>query len=52
MREPFNAEIGKWVDSGLYNSDINSLGGIVQGVCYNNAKEYFKSLVFEDECFL
>ena len=34
--------IGEWVENGEFPNDIESLGSIVQGICYNNAKEYFK----------
>lgn len=33
--------IGKWVENGEYPSDMEILGEIVEGICYNNAKEYF-----------
>lgn len=33
--------LGEWADSGLYPADINYLGGIVQDICYNNAKKFF-----------
>jgi len=34
--------IGEWVEKGMYPADMKILGEIVQGICYNNAKEYFK----------
>ena len=34
--------IGEWVENGEYPDDMELLGTIVQGICYNNAKEYFK----------
>ena len=34
--------IGKWVEDGKYPNDQKMLGEIVQNICYNNAKEYFK----------
>lgn len=33
--------IGKWVDEGEYPKDMKALKTIVEGICYNNAKEYF-----------
>ena len=33
--------IGKWVDEGEYPKDMKTLKTIVEGICYNNAKEYF-----------
>lgn len=33
--------IGEWVENGEYPKDIELLGSIVQGISYNNAKEYF-----------
>lgn len=33
--------LGEWVESGEAPDDLELLGGIVQGICYNNAKEYF-----------
>ncbi|HEY5583112.1 MAG TPA: glucuronate isomerase [Ruminiclostridium sp.] len=34
--------LGEWVENGEYPEDRELLGDIVQGICYNNAKEYFK----------
>ncbi len=34
--------IGGWVEDGLYPKDWESLKNIVEGVCYRNAKDYFK----------
>ena len=34
--------IGGWVEDGLYPKDFEALKNIVEGVCYRNAKEYFK----------
>lgn len=34
--------IGEWVDDGEFPDDMELLGNIVQGICYNNANEYFK----------
>jgi glucuronate isomerase len=33
---------GEWVDNGEAQDDRELLGHIIQGICYNNAKEYFK----------
>ncbi|MEI4768649.1 glucuronate isomerase [Psychrobacillus sp. FJAT-51614] len=33
--------IGEWVENGEVPNDMKMLGGIVQGICYQNAKEYF-----------
>jgi len=33
--------IGEWVENGEVADDIEQLGQIVQGISYNNAKEYF-----------
>ncbi len=33
--------IGKWVEDGEAPEDYETLGTIVQGICYNNALEYF-----------
>lgn len=33
--------IGGWVENGEVPNDMNRLGSIVQGICYQNAKEYF-----------
>lgn len=34
--------IGEWVENGEFPYDMELLGSIVQGISYNNAKEYFK----------
>ena len=34
--------IGGWVEDGLYPKDWEALKNIVEGVCYRNAKDYFK----------
>ena len=34
--------IGSWVDRGEYPADTESLEIIIKGICYNNAKDYFK----------
>lgn len=33
--------IGEWVENGEAPDDMELLGGIVENICYNNAKEYF-----------
>ena len=33
--------IGEWVENGEIPEDMELLGSIVQGICYNNAKAYF-----------
>ena len=33
--------LGRWVESGLYPDDMESLGGLVEDICYNNARDYF-----------
>jgi len=33
--------IGKWVENGEYPSDFKTLGGLVEDICFNNAKDYF-----------
>ncbi|MBQ3078794.1 MAG: glucuronate isomerase [Clostridia bacterium] len=33
--------LGSWVDNGEYPADWDALKTIVQGICYNNAKNYF-----------
>ena len=34
--------IGKWVDEGQYPNDEEALSGIIRGICYYNAKDYFR----------
>lgn len=34
--------IGKWVENGEAPNDIPLLGSMVQNICFNNAKNYFK----------
>ena len=36
------ALIGEWVENGEYPDDDELLGEIVSGICYRNAKKYFK----------
>ena len=36
------ALIGEWVENGEYPDDDELLGEIVSGICYRNAKNYFK----------
>jgi glucuronate isomerase len=33
--------LGEWAQNGEVPEDMELLGSIVQGICYNNAKEYF-----------
>jgi glucuronate isomerase len=33
--------LGEWVENGEVPNDIELLGSIVEGICYNNANEYF-----------
>ena len=33
--------LGKWVEAGEYPADIETLGGLVQDICSNNARRYF-----------
>jgi glucuronate isomerase len=33
--------LGKWVENGEFPADFNTLGAIVQDICYNNAVNYF-----------
>jgi len=42
FRRIFCNMIGTWVEKGLYPKDWDALKNIVEGVCYYNAKEYFK----------
>ncbi|TCP96553.1 D-glucuronate isomerase [Cricetibacter osteomyelitidis] len=34
--------LGKWVENGEVPNDLELLGKMVQDICYNNAKNYFK----------
>ncbi len=34
--------LGSWVENGEYPADLEALGAMVQDICYNNAKRYFK----------
>ena len=34
--------IGRWVENGEYPADIPALGAMVQDICFNNAKHYFR----------
>ena len=42
FRRIFCNLIGRWVEDGEYPNDSEMLKEIVEGVCYKNAKEYFK----------
>lgn len=33
--------MGAWVEEGKYPADFDTLGMLVEGICYRNAKEYF-----------
>ena len=33
--------IGTWVENGEYPADMETLGELVQGICFNNARDYF-----------
>ena len=33
--------LGSWVEEGMYPADWDTLGEIVKGICYENAKNYF-----------
>ncbi len=33
--------IGEWVENGEYPNDEETLGRLVEGICYNNAQRYF-----------
>jgi glucuronate isomerase len=35
-------QIGEWVEAGEYPNDFDALATIVRGICYENAKNYFK----------
>ena len=37
--------IGQWIEDGLYNPNIKTVGKIVQDICYNNAVNYFQGHV-------
>lgn len=37
--------IGEWVENGEYPEDYKVLGELVQGICYNNAANYFEMKV-------
>ncbi len=39
--------IGKWVENGEYPADMDTLGKIVEDICFNNANRYF-NLNLED----
>lgn len=34
--------IGNWVENGEYPADMETVGGLVRDICYNNAKRYFQ----------
>jgi len=33
--------VGSWVENGEAPDDMNLLGGMIENICYNNAKQYF-----------
>ncbi len=33
--------LGTWVENGEYPADMETLGELVQGICFNNARNYF-----------
>ena len=35
------ALLGHWVENGEYPADMDTLGGLVQDICCNNARRYF-----------
>ncbi len=35
-------QFGLWVEGGEYPADLDALAQIVRGICYDNAKQYFK----------
>jgi glucuronate isomerase len=35
-------QFGLWVEGGEYPADLDALSQIVRGICYDNAKQYFK----------
>ena len=35
-------QLGEWVAAGEYPEDVDALATIVRGICYENAKNYFK----------
>jgi glucuronate isomerase len=39
--------IGEWVENGEVPYDLDLLGKIVQGICYDNAKDYFQFKIVE-----
>jgi len=34
--------LGEWIDSGMYPAYMDIAGGLIQDICYNNAKEFFR----------
>ena len=41
FRRVLCALLGRWVENGEYPRDMITLGGLVQDICFNNAKRYF-----------
>jgi glucuronate isomerase len=34
--------VGSWVEEGLVPNDEDMLGDLIENICYNNAKRYFR----------
>jgi glucuronate isomerase len=34
-------KLGEWVENGEYPNDLERLGKLVRGICFENAEEYF-----------
>ena len=34
--------LGNWVEQGEYPADMDTVGGLVQDICYRNAERYFR----------
>lgn len=42
FRRVLCALLGRWVEEGAYPGDLDNLGGLVEDICYRNAKRYFR----------
>ena len=42
FRRVLCALLGRWAEEGAYPCDITALGGLVEDICYRNAKRYFR----------
>lgn len=42
FRRVLCALLGRWVDEGAYPCDMDTLGGLVEDICFRNAKRYFQ----------